>query len=750
MTRNQVFSNLESKYATWLSGLKQNGFSAANHYVANLKAIGEPIAAHTANTAKWNGLFELLTGIHPAKGVFEVTSVAEFASIYGAAVSFFTAEKGEKEQIRPRYPNCRCFDDLFDFAFQNGNATSLGDGGHTRNGFVKYCQFLCELETQVQNGSDDQPFQMNDEPWQMITYGAPGTGKSFATDGKLIGGFDNQKILSFRTTFHPDSDYSTFVGAYKPTMDEAKKIVYQFRPQAFMNAYVAAWKEAAKGAGGKVKTDNVKRPYSGLNAVMVSVVNAFIAEGGNGVVKSRKEIIDKAIEFSDGAHSDQSFVPSDYCYNRVNGLMTLTRPALFEYLGNGKYKCLGADDTTYNGDILWQEKGSDVEKVVGKCTAGKRELKADEPGKSVVLVIEEINRGNCAQIFGDLFQLLDRDDNGFSKYPIISDDDVRRFLVDDVNGFGKARKTIGVNWPRVARGEELVLPGNFYIWATMNTSDQSLFPIDSAFKRRWDWEYVPIKRADKKPEKEWIIKVAHDGKTYWCYWWEFLEAINHQIEETTHSEDKQLGYFFAKPKAGEDFISTDTFVNKVIFYLWNDVFKDYGFEKDIFNDTEGKLSFGKFYHDNGEIQEDKVELFLKNLAVEVLDDSNAMVDKFDDSKISNEQVKNERKESLVSVTINGKRFDKSNCSAQFDIYLSALREIGINRVAPLIMNMKYHREGKKMASSTTENLNNSNHLEYIQAGNYYFLKGIKSYTLIRILEDLKPLLDGVDLQIEYK
>ena len=198
MTRNQVFSHLESKYETWLSGLKQNGFAAANHYVANLKAIGEPITPHTANTAKWNGLFELLTGTRPAKGVFEISGVAEFARVYGAAVSFFTAEKGEKEQIRPLYPNCNCFDDLFAFVYQNGNATTLGDGGHTRNGFVKYCQFLCELESSVQDDMAVQQ-QIIGEPLQRITYGAPGTGKTLlALAAALQQNKDYKQILLAR------------------------------------------------------------------------------------------------------------------------------------------------------------------------------------------------------------------------------------------------------------------------------------------------------------------------------------------------------------------------------------------------------------------------------------------------------------------------------------------------------------------------------------------------------------------------
>jgi len=342
---------------------------------------------------------------------------------------------------------------------------------------------------------------------QQIFYGAPGTGKSHAIKEQTKG----EDVI--RTTFHPDSDYSTFVGAYKPTTitvpvttvigtkavaveaEDGKpmteeKIVYEFVSQAFLQAYVAAWK---------------------------------------------------------------------------------------------KFDGLGADG---------------------------------QP-KKVYLVIEEINRGNCAQIFGDLFQLLDRGEHGFSEYPIKADADMKRLLQKafenlnisevkkaEINKLYEGEKNIVSH---VLSGESLLLPNNLYIWATMNTSDQSLFPIDSAFKRRWDWQYVPI--ADAK--KSWMIEV--NGNQY--DWWTFLSAINHDIYEATFSEDKKLGYFFCK--ADDGIIAAEKFVGKVIFYLWNDVFKDTEFDSDIFKDVDGsKLSFDKFYKDvdgNTKIDEGKVELFLKNL-----------------------------------------------------------------------------------------------------------------------------------------
>ena len=331
---------------------------------------------------------------------------------------------------------------------------------------------------------------------QQIFYGAPGTGKSHTIKE------ETKESDVIRTTFHPDTDYSTFVGAYKPTTallpicDELgqpmkigattlhkEQIVYEFVAQSFLQAYVNAWKKYDEG------------------------------------------------------------------------------------------------DKQY-------------------------------------LVIEEINRGNCAQIFGDLFQLLDRNDYGFSDYPIKADADMKRQLQkafaglviaqkDKINAMYEGKDIVS----QVLNGDILLLPNNLYIWATMNTSDQSLFPIDSAFKRRWDWTYMPISNA----EKDWIIEV--DGSKY--DWWQFLEKINEKIGSTTNSEDKKLGYFFCKAQDGV--ISAKTFVGKVIFYLWNDVFKDYEFGDAIFNDEDGsKLSFDKFYTSEGKnskVVEEKVALFFKNLGL---------------------------------------------------------------------------------------------------------------------------------------
>ena len=349
---------------------------------------------------------------------------------------------------------------------------------------------------------------LNNKPLQQIYYGAPGTGKSYEID-KITKVYD-----TIRTTFHPDSDYSTFVGAYKPTMTKVElrdmsghlvkeegttrvvkedRITYKFVKQAFLKAYLSAWKKYAEG-------------------------------------------------------NESGIAPQ-------------------------------------------------------------------------FLVIEEINRGNCAQIFGDLFQLLDRQDNGFSSYPIEADADLQReiaeafkaeknyMLTKELNLQGVVKDYVGNLAEDIKSGKILLLPSNFYIWATMNTSDQSLFPIDSAFKRRWDWHYVKI--ADAK--KDYKIKCGDEV----CDWWTFVQAVNEKIAEETSSDDKKLGYFFCKPQNEGEPIGVERFVSKVLFYLWNDVFKDGNTTDFNVSDNSNKQpSFDAFYNDDNTINIENVRKFLVNIVGE--------------------------------------------------------------------------------------------------------------------------------------
>ncbi len=171
------------------------------------------------------------------------------------------------------------------------------------------------------------------------------------------------------------------------------------------------------------------------------------------------------------------------------------------------------------------------------------------------LIIEEINRGNCAEIFGDIFQLLDRK----SDYTVSPSNELNEYLNNAL-----ANKD-GIN-------NGLKLPPNLSILATMNTSDQSLYPMDSAFKRRWDWEYIPICYDDIPENESFGYSVIVDD-THSFKWIDFIKNVNAVIKTNPNlGMDKCIGNYFIKSDSKE--IKLKEFVNKAIFYLWNDVFKD--------------------------------------------------------------------------------------------------------------------------------------------------------------------------------
>ena len=173
------------------------------------------------------------------------------------------------------------------------------------------------------------------------------------------------------------------------------------------------------------------------------------------------------------------------------------------------------------------------------------------------LIIEEINRGNCAEIFGELFQLLDRNKD----YKITPSNELINYLNDNISNseFYKEGK--------------MLLPDNLSVLATMNTSDQSLFPMDSAFKRRWEWEYIPINYSkDPNKNKSALYKIKIGLEL--IDWIVFIESINRKIQSNKNlGMDKCIGNYFIEPDSSNN-ITIDKFIYKVLFYLWNDVFKD--------------------------------------------------------------------------------------------------------------------------------------------------------------------------------
>ena len=471
-------------------------------------------------------------------------------------------------------------------------------GGQYHNAMATYIRFLEAVKILSHVDMSISQFSPQEKPaFQIIYYGAPGTGKSHRIK-KELKEMNVSKENIFRTTFHPDSDYSSFVGCYKPTMkpvdDKYKavagkdeEIAYSFVPQTFIKAYTQAYKN---------------------------------------------------------------------------------------------------------------------------------------PNENVYLIIEEINRGNCAQIFGDLFQLLDRDDNGVSEYPIKADSDLKMYLEGE----------LGKNHDGIKDGE-LCLPSNLYIWATMNTSDQSLFPIDSAFKRRWDWEYEPIKYMNTN----WGIDIG--GNMY--SWTSFQIEVNNRIFEATNSEDKMLGDFFVKPN--NNVISEKQFINKVLFYLWNDVCKDG--DVDIFKTEDNKdVKFSDLYDTNASVT---LKSMMKNLGVALMFEGDGITE----NEVSDETAKKQRKETLISIQIPNNPKILTSDSTQFDAFVQALRIIGIDRIISVLPSLKYQRLGCPVLSTDQDDriINNNDGYSYYQEGNLFIVKGCKNYTYIRILEDLGKQLN-IDIELETK
>lgn len=185
--------------------------------------------------------------------------------------------------------------------------------------------------------------------------------------------------------------------------------------------------------------------------------------------------------------------------------------------------------------------------------------------KKFLLLIEEINRANVAAVFGDVFQLLDRK-NGVSEYPIAASEDVRNFLADN-----------GIN------DKELRIPDNMYIWATMNSADQGVFPMDTAFKRRWEFEYIGIdENEDGIRDYDVPLQKKEDGSHEWVKWNKLRHSINDRLTEMKINEDKLLGpYFISEEKLklveGKNEEKADEFVksfkSKVLMYLFEDAVK---------------------------------------------------------------------------------------------------------------------------------------------------------------------------------
>lgn len=229
-------------------------------------------------------------------------------------------------------------------------------------------------------------------------------------------------------------------------------------------------------------------------------------------------------------------------------------------------------------------------------------LKDENKGIPHVLVIEEINRANPAGVFGDVFQLLDRNSDGKSTYTINMPTEMKKFV----------NKELGFDSNNYI--DELYIPNNMYIWATMNSADQGVYPMDSAFKRRWSFEYIGIdKNEEKLKGKDYeFISLKDKDNTYSLYEWNTVrKAINKKLKvDGKVNEDKLLGPFFLSKSEllrckenQEEF--DEIFKSKVLMYLYEDILKHK--KIDFFIEGVQTLSDVMNAYDNGKVFNFEIE-----------------------------------------------------------------------------------------------------------------------------------------------
>lgn len=365
--------------------------------------------------------------------------------------------------------------------------------------------------------------------YNRILFGAPGTGKSFTLNKEreeLLG--ENNKTNYERVTFHPDYLYANFVGTYKPVMVDNS---FETISSLTETEVVSILTDESKSAQEKYDLLFDKFNNEGLISSLPLLLGIYTDES----FKTKN---------TDGSESisDSSIEPNNG--KAIRPYINLSKP------------------TSRKKDISYEYVPGPFMRILVKAL--KNAMTGDP--KPFLLIIEEINRANVAAVFGEVFQLLDRDSNGVSEYKIATTYDMRKYLSEE----------LGVDESQV---ETIKIPNNMFIWATMNSADQGVFPMDTAFKRRWDFTYLGIDDNDEKVHGKYVY--LGEDKSQKVEWNNLRKAINNFLAKHKINEDKQLGpYFISKdivvPKDGDEidrekFIKT--FKNKVIMYLFEDAAK---------------------------------------------------------------------------------------------------------------------------------------------------------------------------------
>lgn len=359
-----------------------------------------------------------------------------------------------------------------------------------------------------------------------ILFGAPGTGKSYTLNQEAVDLLGEGNEYDYeRVTFHPDYSYANFVGTYKPVMVELPTLSSADQQTQYVITVLNDEEKSAQD-----KYDLLFETFKNEGLTRLPILLGIYCDE---LFKTRK--------------ADGTDAVDNNSVERNHG------KAIRKYVARltGKER---------SGEISYEYVPGPFMRLYVKALKNAR---SGNP-RPFLLIIEEINRANVAAVFGDVFQLLDRDEDGVSEYPIQASEDIKKFLAKELGG-------------RPEDYTKLRIPNNMFIWATMNSADQGVFPMDTAFKRRWDFSYLGIDDNDEKIRGKFVIL---GNKTYRhrVEWNHLRKAINSFLCDKGINEDKQLGPYFISRRIicpsdtdeinREEFIST--FKNKVLMYLFED------------------------------------------------------------------------------------------------------------------------------------------------------------------------------------
>ncbi len=364
-----------------------------------------------------------------------------------------------------------------------------------------------------------------------IVFGAPGTGKSFLINKEskiLIEAYNAPESNIERVTFHPDYSYANFVGSYKPVMLTISDPSIDTETKEGLRIL------RDKNKSAQEKYDFLYTHFKDIGLTRLPIILGIATDETFHTMKI-----------------DGEETANDNNVERNHGI-ALRR--FVELKGNSSKRT----DSEISYEFV---PGPFMRMYVKALRNIQKVTDGTEEPQPFILIIEEINRANVAAVFGDIFQLLDRKDN-VSEYPIQASEDIKKFLATQLGGSSEDYSQIKI-------------PDNLFIWATMNSADQGVFPMDTAFKRRWDFKYLGIDDNSIQIAGKYITL----GKTR-VEWDRLRKAINDFLADNLKvPEDKQIGPFFL-PKSivvPEDNITEidvesfcDAFKNKVLMYLFED------------------------------------------------------------------------------------------------------------------------------------------------------------------------------------